>query len=141
MREPRNFFPQVTTDKAQIHQVSTSQMHYTLCSAQCSRLDISAAVTRNCRAVLLGVLTLLIQRLPHNILANVIFLGEIEQLADPAGPLGTKTTGHSCVSQPRNVFLTFGNVSLNTSVTALLSTRFSSKTVSLKYIRIQGNTR
>lgn len=62
------------------------------------------------------VLTLFIQRFPHNILANIIFLREIEQLADPASSLGTKTTRHSCVCQPRNILLTFDKASLDTLI-------------------------
>lgn len=67
-------------------------------------------------AVKRWVLTLFIQRFPHNILANIIFLREIEQLADPASSLGTKTTRHSCVCQPRNILLTFDKASLDTLI-------------------------
>lgn len=116
-------------------------MHYYLCFVQCSGLDSSAVLTEPQRAALVGALTLFVQRLPHNVLANIIFLREVEQLADPAGPLGTETTGHSCVSQPRNVLFTFGNVSFNMPITTLLSIRFGSKTLRLKYARIQGNSR
>lgn len=51
-------------------------------------------------------LTLFIQGSPHNILPHVIFLGQVEELADLAGPLGTKAARDSGVSQTRNILLT-----------------------------------
>lgn len=51
-------------------------------------------------------LTFFSQGSPHNILPNIIFFSQIEELADLAGPLGTKTARDGAVGQPGNVLLT-----------------------------------
>ncbi len=60
------------------------------------------------------------QRSPHNILTDIIFFAEIEQLADLAGSLGSKATGDGCVSQTRDVILTYKH-SHKSSDTALIT--------------------
>ncbi len=51
-------------------------------------------------------LTFFSQGSPHNVLPNVILLGQVEELADLAGSLGTKTARDGAVGQPGNVVLT-----------------------------------
>lgn len=51
-------------------------------------------------------LTFFSQGSPHDILPNIILLSQVEELADLAGPLGTKTARDSAVGQPGNVLLT-----------------------------------
>lgn len=51
-------------------------------------------------------LTFFSQGSPHNILPNVILFGQVEELADLACPLGTKTARDSAVGQPWDVLLT-----------------------------------
>lgn len=51
-------------------------------------------------------LTFFSQGSPHDILPNIILLSQVEELADLAGPLGTKTTRDSAGGQPGNVLLT-----------------------------------
>lgn len=51
-------------------------------------------------------LTFFSQGSPHNILPNIILLGQVEELTDLAGPLGTKAARDSAVGQPGNVLLT-----------------------------------
>lgn len=50
-------------------------------------------------------LTFLIQGSPHNILSDIILLGQVEELADLAGPFGAEAAGDSAVGQPRDVLL------------------------------------
>lgn len=51
-------------------------------------------------------LTLLSQGPSDHVLPDVILLRQVEELADLAGPFGSKTTGHSAVCQSRDVVLT-----------------------------------
>jgi len=51
-------------------------------------------------------LTFFSQRSPHNILPHIILLSQVEELADLASPLGTKTTRDGAVGQTGNILLT-----------------------------------
>lgn len=51
-------------------------------------------------------LTFFGQGSPHHVLPDIILLSQIEELANLAGPLGTKTARDSAVGQPGNVLLT-----------------------------------
>ena len=52
-------------------------------------------------------LTFFSQGSPHNILPDIILLGQVEELADLAGPLGPQAAGHSAVGQAGDVLLTW----------------------------------
>lgn len=51
-------------------------------------------------------LTFLSEGSAHHILPDIILLGQVEELTDPAGSLGTQAARHSAVSQARDVLLT-----------------------------------
>lgn len=50
-------------------------------------------------------LTLFSQGSPHNILPHIILLSQVEELADLAGPLGSKAARDGAVGQTGNVLL------------------------------------
>ena len=53
-------------------------------------------------------LTLLSQGSSDHILSDIILLGQVEELADLAGPFGSKTAGHGAVGQAWDLVLTCG---------------------------------
>ena len=52
-----------------------------------------------------STITFFSQGSPHNILPDIILLGQVEELADLAGPLGTQAAGDSAVGEAGNVLL------------------------------------
>ena len=44
---------------------------------------------------------------PDHVLTDVILLGQVEELADLAGPLGPQATGNGLVCQPRDVVVSW----------------------------------
>lgn len=49
------------------------------------------------------------QRALDDVLADIVFLGEIKELADVAGALGSKTTGNVDVGQSSDFLLTLAD--------------------------------
>lgn len=52
------------------------------------------------------LLTFLSEGSAHHILPHIVLLGQVEQLADPAGSLGAQAARHGAVSQAGDVLLT-----------------------------------
>ena len=52
-----------------------------------------------------GGLTFFSQWSPHNVLPDIVLLGQVEELADLAGPLGSQAAGHGAVGQAGDVLL------------------------------------
>lgn len=65
-------------------------------------------------------LTFLIQGSPHNILSDIILLGQVEELADLAGPFGAEAAGDSAVGQPRDVLLAWGRLEKDKLVNSVI---------------------
>ena len=53
-------------------------------------------------------LTFFSHRSPHHVLSDVVLLGQVEELADLAGPLGSQAARDGAVGQARDFLLTWG---------------------------------